>query len=191
MTGMTENSSPIFIVDAMFGKLGKFLRLLGFDTEIANSDLKDSQIFEISLSTNRILITRDKKFYEYAQSQLKKKKLAPNMALYIPYQEIIDELVEIFSILGIDPEIFLWKDGDNEDIPFQSRCSKCNFELTSVKKETVIDQIPLKSATNFKKFWQCTNDNCGRIYWIGRHWGDINEILHKVRKKMKKMQDRD
>ncbi len=179
MTGMTENSSPIFIVDAMFGKLGKFLRLLGFDTEIANSDLKDSQIFEIALNTNRILITRDKKFYEYAQSQLKKKKLAPNMALYIPYQEIVKELVEIFSILGIDPEIFIWKEGD--DIPFQSRCSKCNCELKIVKKETVNDQIPLKSSTNFKKFWQCSNNDCGKIYWIGRHWEDIKVILQKVR----------
>ncbi len=177
---MTENSSPLFIVDAMFGKLGKFLRLLGFDTEIANSHLKDSQIFEIALKTNRILITRDLKFYEHAQSQLKKKNLQSNMALYLPYQEIIEELAEIFSILGIDPEIFIWKDG--EDIPFQSRCSKCNYELIKVKKETVIDKIPLKSATIFKKFWQCTNDNCGKIYWIGRHWEDIKAILQKVRK---------
>lgn len=182
---MTENSSLIFIVDAMFGKLGKFLRLLGFDTEIANSNLKDSQIFEIALKTNRILITRDKKFYEHAQSQLKKRKLAPNMALYIPYQEIIEELVEIFSILGIDPEIFVWKDGD--DIPFQSRCSRCNSTLMRMEKETVIDKIPLKSATNFKKFWQCTNDDCRKIYWIGRHWEDIKVILLKV---LKIMQDR-
>ena len=166
----------------MFGKLGKFLRILGFDTEIANSDLKDSQIFEIALNTNRILITRDLKFYEHAKAQLKKKKLQPNMALYIPYQKIIEELVEIFSILDIDPEIFIWKDG--EDIPFQSRCSKCNYELKSVKKETVIDKIPLKSATNFKKFWQCTNENCGKIYWIGRHWEDIKKILQEVRKIM-------
>lgn len=179
---MTENSSPIFIVDAMFGKLGKFLRLLGFDTEIANSYLKDSQIFEQALSTNRILITRDLKFYEHAQSQLKKKKLPLYMALYIPYQDIIEELVEIFSILGIDPKFFIWKDG--EDIPFQSRCSKCNYELISVKKETVIDKIPLKSATNFKKFWQCTNGNCGKNYWIGRHWDDIKGILQKVKKIM-------
>jgi len=168
----------------MFGKLGKFLRLLGFDTEIANSNLEDSQIFEEALRTNRILITRDKKFYEHAQSQLKKKKLPLNMALYIPYQEIIDELVEIFSILGIDPEFFTWKNGD--DIPFQSRCSKCNYELRNVKKETVIDKIPLKSANNFNKFWQCANSNCGKIYWIGRHWKDVKEILQKVGKKIKK-----
>lgn len=164
----------------MFGKLGKFLRLLGFDTEIANSNLKDSQIFEQALSSSRILITRDLKFYENAQTQLKKKNLPLNMALYIPFQEIVEELVEIFSILGIDPEIFVWKDG--EDLLFQSRCSKCNYELKSVKKESVINKIPLRSATNFKKFWQCTNENCGKIYWIGRHWGDINEILNKVRK---------
>ena len=170
----------------MFGKLGRFLRLLGFDTEIANSDLKDSQIFEIALKTSRILMTRDKKFYETAQSQLKKRNLSPNMALFIPFQEIVEELVEIFSILGIDPELFIWKEG--EDIPFQSRCSKCNYEIISVKKETVINQIPLKSATNFKKFWQCTNDSCGKIYWIGRHWKDIKIILKKVKKNM---QDRE
>lgn len=180
---MTENFSPIFIVDAMFGKLGKFLRLLGFDTEIANSYLEDSQIFEQALNTNRILITRDLKFYEHAQSQLKKKKLPLYLALYIPYQEIIEELVEIFSILGIDPEIFIWKDDD--DIPFQSRCSRCNSTLMKMEKKAIIDKIPLKSATNFKKFWQCTNDDCGKIYWIGRHWDDIKNILLKVRKKCK------
>jgi len=170
----------------MFGKLGKFLRILGFDTEIANSDLKDSQIFEIALKTKRILITRDKKFYETAHSQLKKKNLPLNMALFIPFQEIIEELVEIFSILGIDPEFFIWKDG--EDIPFQSRCSKCNHELKYVRKSSVIDKIPLNSASNFKKFWQCTNDSCGKIYWIGRHWEDIKIILIEVQKIM---QDRE
>ena len=166
----------------MFGKLGKFLRLLGFDTEIANSELKDSHIFELALKTNRILITRDKKFFENAQSQLKKQNLSPNMAIYMPYQEIVVELGEIFSILSIDPEIFIWEDGT--EIPFQSRCSKCNHELKNVRKKSVIDKIPLNSATNFKKFWQCTNSNCGKIYWIGRHWEDINLILQKVRKIM-------
>ncbi|QEE16219.2 Mut7-C RNAse domain-containing protein [Promethearchaeum syntrophicum] len=182
---MNENISPLFIVDAMFGKLGKFLRLLGFDTEIANSDLKDSQIFEIALKTNRILITRDKKFYETAQSQLKKRNLSPNMALFIPFQEIVEELVEIFSILGIDPESFIWKEG--EDIPFQSfqsRCSMCNHELIIVEKISIIEKIPLNSATNFMKFWQCTNDNCGKIYWIGRHWEDIRNKLIKVKRIM-------
>ena len=170
----------------MFGKLGRFVRFRSFWNLVAASHANSSQIFEIALKTNRILITRDKKFYESAQSQLKKQNLPRNMALFIPFQEIVEELVEIFSILGIDPELFIWKEG--EDIPFQSRCSKCNYEIISVKKETVINQIPLKSATNFKKFWQCTNKNCRKIYWIGRHWKDIKIILIEVQKIMQDSQ---
>jgi predicted nuclease of predicted toxin-antitoxin system len=48
-----------FIVDVNLGKLAMKLRLLGFDTLFRN-DFKDEEIIKISLSENRIILTRDK-----------------------------------------------------------------------------------------------------------------------------------
>lgn len=175
--------SPKFIVDAMFGKLGKFLRLLGFDTEIANQYWEDSRIFELALATDRILITRDLLFYNNAKKQLKSKGLPESRAIYIQSQNIVDELVEIFSIFNMDPDNFLWK--KNENIPFKSRCSDCNGVLRSVDKNDINNQIPPNSAHNFEKFWQCQNQDCKKIYWVGRHWKDIKLILQKVSNSMK------
>ena len=167
----------------MFGKLGKFLRLLGFDTEIADSKLEDIEIFQSVLKNNRILLTRDLEFYNYAQKKLKIQNLPLSMTIYLPFQDIVEELAAIFSNLNIDPDHFIWKNG--EEMPFQTRCPKCNYELRKVKKENVLDEIPIKSAENFNEFWQCTNEKCRKIYWIGRHWEDIKKTIKKVQKKLK------
>ena len=55
---------PEIYVDAMFGKLGNFLRILGFDTKIADPNLSDKEIFQQVISSNRMLITRDYEFYQ-------------------------------------------------------------------------------------------------------------------------------
>ena len=53
-----SNEKPVFIVDAMLGKLAKKLRLLGYDTAYS-SDIDDEDLIRIAKNENRILITKD------------------------------------------------------------------------------------------------------------------------------------
>ena len=46
--------------DHMLGTLAKWLRIYGFDTAYANSEMDDDDIIRISKKEKRILITRDK-----------------------------------------------------------------------------------------------------------------------------------
>ncbi len=59
-----------------------------------------------------------------------------------------------------------------------SRCPKCNFKIRSVKKEEVIEKIPLLTYKFYFEFWECTN--CGKIYWQGSHWEAMTQTLQKL-----------
>ncbi|WP_371803750.1 Mut7-C RNAse domain-containing protein [Candidatus Lokiarchaeum ossiferum] len=175
---MTEKSSVLLYVDAMFGKLGRFLRILGFDTEIADPKLKDPEILEHILKVNRILITRDHLFYEITQKRLKKENLPEEMVLFLNEEELHQQLHKIFQHIGFKPEKLLWN--NLHDLKFQPRCSLCNSELDVVEKKQILEKLSMGTATTFNHFWQCSNLNCNQIYWRGRHWQDIGIILKKV-----------
>jgi uncharacterized protein with PIN domain len=48
-----------------------------------------------------------------------------------------------------------------------SRCLECNELLKSIKKATIIEQLPLKVAQTQNEFYQCPS--CKKIYWKGTH----------------------
>ena len=94
-----------FFCDAMLGKLGRWLRILGYDTLIANPRVDDTTILRICRQDSRILLTRDRELSRYG--------------LYINSENLVDQLSELmkkFSLVLKEP-----------------RCPLCNSEL--VKKE--------------------------------------------------------
>lgn len=175
---MKENSSNLLYVDAMFGKLGHFLRILGFDTEIADPKLKDMEILEHILTVKRVLITRDRLFYEITQKRLQKEKLPKEMVLFLPVEELYKQIHGVFHHIRVKPEELLWI--DHNELNFLPRCSLCNAPLTVVEKHKIISLISSGTASKFHHFWQCSNDNCKKIYWRGRHWQDIKELLERT-----------
>ena len=58
-----------FVVDAMFGTLAKWLRILGFDTVFAK-DMDDNEIMALAERDNRIIITRDKELAKRSNNSL-------------------------------------------------------------------------------------------------------------------------
>ena len=52
-------SSPLFLADAMLGRLAKWMRLLGFDTLYAGQ-ASDHQIAALARAEGRIVLTRDR-----------------------------------------------------------------------------------------------------------------------------------
>jgi hypothetical protein len=66
-----------------------------------------------------------------------------------------------------------------------SRCPACNSTIRPIMKEQVMDRVPPSTFKMFDEFWECTNSNCGKIYWRGSHWKKIDEHLSKAENLLK------
>ncbi len=172
MKTMSNANNLKIVVDAMFGRLGNFLRLLGFDTKIADNSLKDRQIMLNAIEEKRMLITRDHPFYRRATEYYEKHELDTPMILYVPYQDLDHQLAVFFNYVDFNSEDVVWKGPDNS--AFDSRCAKCNGVLKKVSKKAINDKIPNGTLEQYENFWQCQNENCESIFWVGHaHWDDI------------------
>ncbi len=132
----------------MLGKLGKWLRFLGFDCVIARGEDDHSLLARIR-AEHRVLLTRDSKFVH--------ELIDPDDACWLvsstQWQEQLKEVVHAFKLL---PHVELF-----------SRCSACNEVLMPVEREKVRDKVPPRSYTYGTHFSCCPG--CGKIYWRGDH----------------------
>jgi len=160
-----SNEKPLFIVDAMLGKLAKKLRLLGYDS-LYSSSMDDDMILQLAKNENRILITKDVPLILKA----KKKKI---------WNVQITSDDEIEQFLQINKKESLGKctvSGGN------SRCPVCNGKLQYIEKNEVSDKVPTGVLENMKDFWKCTK--CEKIYWEGTHIKNLQQFSMKLNEKL-------
>lgn len=160
-----SNEKPLFVVDAMLGKLAKKLRLLGYDS-LYSSSMDDNMILQIAKNENRILITKDVPLIIKA----KKKKI---------WNVQITSDDEIEQFLQINKKESLGKctvSGSN------SRCPRCNGELQYTEKNEVSDKVPSGVLEIMKDFWTCTK--CEKIYWEGTHIKNLQQFAMKLNEKL-------
>lgn len=156
----------LFLCDAMLGRTARFLRLLGYDT-LYNIDYSDDDLLRVAAEEHRILLTRDVRLYERAI----KLQLPAFLVRDKSYKEGIADLVLNASIeLNLDSAT--------------SRCATCNAEITRIPKEEVKGKIPEKTFARFDEYWICTNKNCGKIYYFGSHWDNINKTYEEIQKRI-------
>ncbi|BFH73253.1 Mut7-C RNAse domain-containing protein [Sulfurisphaera javensis] len=123
--------SQKFIVDAMLGKLARWLRILGYDTLYSNT-YEDWKILKIAEENDRIIITRDRGLCVRAR------KKGLECFLVYPTEDFID----ILTKLAIKYKIDL-----NADPNF-SRCTECNGVLEK------IDENRWKCTKCGKEYWK-------------------------------------
>jgi uncharacterized protein with PIN domain len=140
--------------DAMLSRMGRWLRMLGFDTEIADVETPDKDV--IKAVGDRALITRDKLLYQRAKSRRVK-------AYYIHSRTVREQLHEFFSLTGTETHF-----------PENSRCSLCNGVLKRVDREETYAPKNVRS----ERFWKC--GDCGKSYWQGSHWAKISKIAEEL-----------
>ena len=150
-----------FLCDQMFGTLANWLRLLGFDTYYANSEIDDDKLLEIAKNEDRVLITRDKELSFRAKRD--------NMQVFKPESIDLDEQL-----------VFILKNVDLNEEMFLSRCSLCNNLLNEIGKDDVKKMVPEKVFENNNKFWFCSN--CKKVYWKGSHYDKILSRINKIKK---------
>ncbi|MBC5774773.1 Mut7-C ubiquitin/RNAse domain-containing protein [Pontibacter sp. KCTC 32443] len=146
-----------FVLDVHLGKLARLLRLLGFDT-IFDAGLTDKEIAGISVSENRILLTR-------SVGLLKLKSITRDYWLRSQHPEM--QVQEVVSYYKLAPEFKLF-----------SRCMVCNGNIKAVPKEQIWELLPPKTRLYFHEFYQC--QSCQRVYWKGSHYERMQEFISKL-----------
>ncbi len=150
-----------FIVDAMYGSLARWLRLLGYNTVYSDTKSDDEILRE---TDDRILLTRDKELIIRARKS--------TIHVLNPGSGSIRSMLQrLQEDLGIQ---FVAN-------PNESRCPSCNGTLLLKRREDVQNQVPKGSLRNHNEFWQCSNSLCHQVYWQGRHWTRISNTLKQLK----------
>lgn len=139
--------NPKFVADVHLGRLTRYLRMMGFDVYYKN-DLLDEEIVKISLKERRAILTRDIGIL---------KRTEVTHAYFIRTDKVEKQTEEVIIRFDLQNEIKEF-----------SRCLECNELLKSIKKETIIKQLPPKVAQTQNEFYQCPS--CKKIYWKGTHY---------------------
>lgn len=148
---------PKFLVDFMCGRLARWLRILGYDTEFFKETSRSKILLE-SLRQQRIVLTRDTKLSDrraYKVVLIRSDKIREQI------KQVIKELN-----LKIDKRKFF------------SICSICNKKVQSINKEEVKNLVPLYIYETQDKFYQCPE--CKRIYWEGTHLELFNREIENI-----------
>ncbi len=157
--GGSDGHGPAFIVDAMLGRLARWLRILGFDTWYFRH-ISDRELVHLHLETGRILLTRD-------TGLVRRRGIGRHLLVGSDaWEEQLREVVEAFH-LEVAPDRVL------------RRCLLCNRPLRPLGREEVAGRVPDYVAAREEAFRGC--DACGRIYWRGTHRRRMAEVIERLR----------
>jgi hypothetical protein len=160
-----SNEKPIFLVDAMLGKLAKKLRLLGYDS-FYSSNMEDDEIIQLAKNENRILITKDVPLCHKAKKQ-------QILAVQITSDDEIEQFLQINEKASL---------GKCTVSGGSSRCPVCNGELQYTEKNDVFEKVPTGVFENMNDFWKCTK--CEKIYWEGTHIKNLQQFTMKLNERL-------
>lgn len=143
-----------FVADAHLGGLGRFLRMLGFDTLHRNA-FTDEEIRRLADEDRRIVLTRDREL-------LKCRDVA--RGAYVRALKPEAQLREIDARYGLAARA----------CPF-TLCLSCNLPLQPVEKADVADRVPDAVCRLQERFVRCPG--CGGVFWPGSHYARMLSVL--------------
>ena len=166
---ISDNCEIKFLVDAMLGKLARFLRIFGYDTVYANdleeifhlTPVPDEKLKDYAKKNDRIILTKDYEFYR----TLKDKNI------YLEGEGVYNYLKQLQCKLNLDYSFKM----EN------ARCSICNSPLKKVSdKKFISNEVLDETYKNYDEFYQCINSKCKKVFWKGTHIIDIIQKLKKI-----------
>lgn len=146
-----------FILDVHLGRLSKYLRMLGIDTEY-DTEYDDITIIHRAAAEKRIILTRDKIL-------LRNRKVTHGY--WIRSTDPRSQIQEIIHRFDLKSNIKLF-----------SRCLECNNLLDNISKESIIERLPLRTREFYNVFRICKG--CGRIYWEGSHYDRMKKFTESL-----------
>jgi hypothetical protein len=149
------NRETTLAVDGMLGKLGKYLRAMGFDT-LFDPRLGEG-IFTRCEIEERVLITTRKSFPEVCNCRVISLEEGP----------VEKQLAHVVRELGVKPSR---KDA-------LTVCLGCNTGTKKVDPAEVVDLVPKNVREKMKEYRRCPS--CGKVFWWGSHADRIMELLER------------
>lgn len=155
---MPDASCPKFLADENVAKLGRWLRILGYDVAYQSPAL-DAQLALKALRENRIILTRDR---EFVQRQMVERHLL------LTSQDPVEQLRQVIQTfrLKLDRNSFF------------TRCLDCNTPIQSVPKTEVRSVVPDYVYRTQDQFHQCPT--CNKLFWAGSHTTNFHDWLKRV-----------
>ncbi|MGB8951708.1 MAG: Mut7-C RNAse domain-containing protein [Candidatus Aminicenantales bacterium] len=151
-----------FVVDCMLGKLAKWLKILGFDV-LYFPKAEDDELLELAEKEHRVLLSRDNALL----ARLKKER-----KLFVESEGWEDQVRQVLR------EFDLWEEAE----PF-SRCVECNVRMRSLPKPRAANLVAPFVYESARSFALCPR--CGKIFWQGTHFDDMEIKLKDILKKEK------
>jgi len=152
-----------FIVDHNVGKLARWLRMMGYDSEFFNGS-DDGEMVATALTEGRVILTRD--------TQIMKRGVVTSgrlKAVLIKSDEPEQQMRQVVETLNLDCQFGLF-----------TICLECNQPLEERSKQQVKDLVPPYVFQTQSQYVECPA--CHRIYWKGTHWQAMTERLEKFMK---------
>jgi uncharacterized protein with PIN domain len=155
------DARPRFIADENVGKLGRYLRRLGFDTELFSGG-DDGELVRRALAENRVLLTRDTHIQQYAVA-------ASGRVLVVTLHS--DDPAEQLRTVIDKLKLSAW-------FKPLSLCLECNCPLEPLPAEEAAGRAPPYVLKTQRQFMQCPE--CRRLYWRGSHWQAMRRQLEAL-----------
>jgi uncharacterized protein with PIN domain len=153
-----------FLVDGMLGGLARWLRILGYEVRYDASE-KDNDLLTIAGEENMVLLTRDEELHQRAMA----KKIVSALVVGETEEERLAQMAKAFGVRL-------------ETNAAETKCPECGGNLMEKSKTDLADEVPEESLKLYNQFWKCSNQNCGKVYWVGSHWKQIRQTLEEAAK---------
>lgn len=148
-----------FVLDVHLGKLARYLRLLGFDTDY-EPERDDADLVTISRRERRVLLTRDIELLKHS---------ALTHASFVRATDPRCQLLEVVGRFHLTGAMQ----------PF-SRCMACNGLIRGANRDEVRPLVPPAVGREQRDFRRCLG--CGRVYWRGSHVEELEQIVEEARR---------
>jgi len=146
-----------FIVDAMLGKLAKWLLILGFDTTF-NPRWEDDELLALAKKEKRTLLTRDHGLLQRAKGL---------DSLFVASENWKEQVSQVLREFRLEAKVRAY-----------SRCLVCNVPLKPLSKAQARNLVSAFVYDQADSFSLCPV--CGRVFWQGTHFRAMEKSLREM-----------
>ena len=148
--GQAESSG--LLLDAMLGRLTRWLRLMGYDAAYL-ADTDDLALVVLARAESRIILTRDRGLAGRRGIR----------SILIESQQLDEQIAQVRAEIGPPPD------------PVIPRCGACNTPLEPLDRNAALGRVPPYIWRSHSLFTHCTG--CHRVFWPGTHWQAIQRHI--------------